>query len=1346
MKTSLQPLIATLFLTTITTLTQTAFAQQNRSIKFEHLTVADGLSQSTVLCILQDNKGFMWFCTEDGLNKYDGYKFTVYKHEPDNPNTLSANYIWSLHEDHTGILWVATGNGLNKFDPAHETFEHYRHDKNDPDSLSHNDVRAVYEDHTGTLWIGTYGGGLNQFDRKTGQFVHYQHDENDPNSLSSNKIYWHNSLYEDSSGTLWICTYGGGLNQFDRQTKTFVRYQHDNNEPNSLSDNTVSTVYEDKAGILWIATNDGLDKFDSKTFIHFHRGYTINTINQIDANRLWLGTEGKGLFEFNPRTNTSVHYRYEGNNPTGLNNNYINTIYPDKAGTLWIATWGGGLNKRDDAKKFRLYQHQENNPNSLSGNTVWSIYEDSRGDLWIGTEGAGLNKFDRETEQFVIYQSDEDNPKTLIGNDIYSIAEDRTGALWLGTWEGLEKFDPQTETFVHYQHDDNNPNSLIHNNINVIYYDSTGILWIGTWGHGLDKFDPQSETFVHYQHDDKNPNSLSHDQINTIYEDSKGILWFGTVNGLDQFDRHTEKFLHYQYDKNNPDSLSGNHIYAIYEDSHGMFWIGTAGSGLNKFNPLTGHFTHYRKNSAGIPNDTVNLILEDNQGQLWLSTNKGLSRFNPLTETFRNYEMADGLQSNDFLGSSGYKTRRGELLFGGPNGFNLFRPEELKDNPYIPPIVITDFQIFNQPVSIGGKSPLQQHISFTDKLTLSYQHSVFSYEFVALNYSSPQQNQYAYKMEGFDKDWTYVDSSRRFATYTNLDAGDYVFKVKGSNNDGLWNEQGTALKITITPPWWETSWFIASLFFVIVSLVFGGFRWRMRAIEHQKHELAVQVAQRTKELSEKTAELAKSNQQLANSNQQLEIAKEKAEVANEAKSSFLANMSHELRSPLNAILGFAQVMTRRKKLEPEDQENLGIISRSGEHLLTLINQVLDLSKIEAGRITLNETHFDLYRLLDDLEDMFRLKAEDKKLQVIFERDIAVPHYLYTDEVKLRQVLINLLNNALKFTIKGGVNVRVGVRHPDPTPPISATQSPVTIAFEVEDTGPGIAPDELEGLFEAFVQTSTGKQASEGTGLGLAISQKFAQLMGGEMTVSSEVGRGSLFTFDIHCQPAQATDMPKSTPAKQVIALAPNQPRYRILIVDDKWANRQLLIKLLNPLGFELKEAENGQQAIDFWNEWQPHLIWMDMRMPVMDGYEATQHIKAHTKGQAIAIIALTASVLEEERAVILDAGCDDFLRKPFRDSDIFELMHKHLGVRYVYEDSQEISEAKSEEKVEDLKSKLGKLPSELLAKLQQAIETANLQAMLPVIEQINDKPLANSLTRLAKGFRFDILQEIFEEG
>jgi PAS domain S-box-containing protein len=471
-------------------------------------------------------------------------------------------------------------------------------------------------------------------------------------------------------------------------------------------------------------------------------------------------------------------------------------------------------------------------------------------------------------------------------------------------------------------------------------------------------------------------------------------------------------------------------------------------------------------------------------------------------------------------------------------------------------------------------------------------------------------------------------------------------------------------------------------------------------------------------------------------------AKEVAETANQAKSTFLANMSHELRSPLNAILGFAQILTRSQKLDKESQENVGIISRSGEHLLSLINQVLDLSKIEAGRTILNENHFDLYRLLNDLEDMFHLKADDKHLLLQFERQASVPQYLYTDEVKVRQVLINLLNNALKFTVEGGITVRINAK----TINTDFKQQRAVMEFAIEDTGPGIAPEELDELFTAFVQTSTGKQAQEGTGLGLPISRKFVQLMGGEMKVSSDVGCGTTFQFQIQCQLSEAIHIKQHTHEKRIIALVSNQPRYRILIVDDKWTNRQLLIKLLNPLGFELKEAENGQQAIDIWNEWQPHLIWMDMRMPVMDGYTATQQIKDHVKGQATAIVALTASVLEEERAVVLDAGCDDFLRKPFKDGDIFDMMHKHIGVEYIYEDP--LQTATKETETDELTpDNLATLPAELLTRFEEATELSDPDKIESLIHEIrlHHPKLANRLAEFSDLFDYGTILDLVRQ-
>jgi signal transduction histidine kinase/CheY-like chemotaxis protein len=484
-------------------------------------------------------------------------------------------------------------------------------------------------------------------------------------------------------------------------------------------------------------------------------------------------------------------------------------------------------------------------------------------------------------------------------------------------------------------------------------------------------------------------------------------------------------------------------------------------------------------------------------------------------------------------------------------------------------------------------------------------------------------------------------------------------------------------------------------------------------------------------------------------------AEEAAQAANQAKSTFLANMSHELRSPLNAILGFSQLMMRSQTLPLEHVENAGIITRSGEHLLTLINQVLDLSKIEAGRTTLNENNFDLFRLLDDVEDMFQLKADDKGLQLICDRAPDVPRYVRTDQVKLRQVLINLLNNALKFTQEGGVSVNVKLEAQTQTTnnidaqAASRRVQQTTITFEIEDTGAGIAPDELDSLFEAFVQTKTGKESQEGTGLGLPISRKFVQLMGGDITVSSEVGRGTTFKFGINISVVDASDIETKQATRQVISLEPNQPRYRILIVDDKQDNRQLLIKLLNPLGFELKEASNGAEAVEIWDKWEPHLIWMDMRMPVMDGYEATKQIKSTTKGQATAVIALTASVLEEERAVVLSAGCDDFLRKPFPEVDIFEVMNKHLGVRYVYENPTQPDASLTKDEEQDVltATALAALPVEWLASLKQAIINIDLNLADTLIEQIHAEhpTLANALNRCIENFEYRKILNLIAE-
>jgi signal transduction histidine kinase/CheY-like chemotaxis protein len=578
-------------------------------------------------------------------------------------------------------------------------------------------------------------------------------------------------------------------------------------------------------------------------------------------------------------------------------------------------------------------------------------------------------------------------------------------------------------------------------------------------------------------------------------------------------------------------------------------------------------------------------------------------------------------------------------------------------------------------------------------------------------------------MEGLDKGWNQVDN-RRFASYTNVPPGDYTFRVKATNSDGVWNEQGAALRIVIPPPFWQTTWFRVLVAAGLLGMISGVFLLRIRSVEGQRRKLEVQVAERTSELRTAMVEL--------------EHSKDAAEAANRAKSTFLANMSHEFRTPLNAILGFTQIMTRDRRLPPDHRQDIQIIHRSGEHLLGLINDVLDMSKIEAGRMRLNQRGFDLTRLLTGLEEMFALRAGQKDLALHLDLDPGVPRYVIADDGKLRQVLMNLLGNAVKFTDQGQVVLRVRTASP---PLGQGEMAGQWVHFEVEDTGSGIPAGELQQIFVPFVQSSSADQAAEGTGLGLAISQQYVRLMGGEIQVSSELGRGSLFRFDLPLEAAGVGDLEKPPPSRRVAGLAPGQPAWRLLVVDDSEVNRKLLVKIFQPVGFQVREAANGVEALAVWEEWEPHLIWLDMRMPVMDGYETTRRIKATTRGMATVVIALTASALEEDKAVILSEGCDDYLRKPFREEDLFDAIARHLGVAYVYE---EIGPAAAEPGAagqpagdeQALAAQLAAASPAWLARLEHAAALGDVQAIDRLAAEVaGEQPdLAEGIARLARQF------------
>ncbi|MDX2446464.1 MAG: two-component regulator propeller domain-containing protein [Desulfobacterales bacterium] len=1310
-----------------------AYMQKSRFLRFDHIGSKEGLSSDAVWDIVQDPDGIIWVSTYAGLNRYDGSSFKVYQHEPGNPYSLAYDAVRELFVDHKGVLWVGTWQkGVQEFDRKTERFIRHEPDPDDPYSLSHGKIRAIYEDRSGELWIGTMGG-LNRYDRETGHFIRYLNDPDDPHTIGSN-IVW--SITEDSAGALWIGT-GNGLDRLDRETGRFKHFRHDPDDPYSLSHNSVRSVIEDKEGTLWAGTMGGLNRYDHETghFIRYRHDPAVpdslsyNVIFMVyedNTGNLWVGTWGGGLERFDREHQVFVHCKKTPGDPYGISSNNIFNIYEDREGTYWISTEDGGINTINPGDKpFRHYRAIPGNPNSLNSNGVRSLYVDGAGMVWVGTTSGGLDRFNPVKETFTHFQNDPGNPDSLSGNSIMAIVEDRDNILWSGGYgTGLNRFDRNTGKFQHYRHDTSAPDSLSNDSVTAIREDGAGMLWVGTWGGGLNAFDRKTGRFKHYLHDPDNKASLDNNQIFSLYEDRAGAFWVGTMGGLNRYDPATDAFIRYTNDPSDSNSIGGKVVTAFCEDSEGRFWIGLGG-GLDLFDRSSGTFTHYT-DKDGLPSAVTFGLLDDDLGNLWISTVKGLSKFNPTTKIFRNYFERDGLQSNAFSNFSAYaKSPSGRLYFGGTNGITAFYPDHILDNPVIPPVVITDFQLANKPVAIGEDSILRQSILETDSLVLSYRENVFSFEFSALNYRSPEQNRYKYRMEDFEDQWNETGSKRRFATYTNLDPGRYVFRVLASNNDGKWNEKGASIRIRITPPWWEEMWFRISAVVMMIGFIIAGFRWRVRAVEARNIQLEAQVEERTRDLT-----IAKISADEARST---------AEKANQAKSLFLASMSHELRTPLNAILGFSSMLGHDAGATPGQIEKLTIINRSGEHLLTMINDVLSLSSIEAGRIEVKNEVFDLCKMMTDVALMFRPGAEDKGLGFAMElKDDLIP-WIMGDSGKLRQILINLTGNAIRYVETGNVWLRAETR------PLENSSSMVNLLLQVEDTGPGMSEERAARVFDAFVRGDISSGDRPGTGLGLTISKQLAEMMNGEISLDSRPGLGSLFEVRIPVSPAESWTVPiPDAQTLKVMGLKDGQPKWRVLVVDDNFENRFLLTSLLEQAGFIVTEANNGHEAVGLFREWHPHLILMDMRMPIMDGYSASRAIRELPEGDDVKIIAVTASAFEEQRNEVLAAGCDDLVRKPFRSHEIYDAIAGLLHFEYCYEQEIEnLLPGKDQELDADM---LSILPKTLLKELDQAVLALDREVVFGIIQKIavRSPDIAAGLKPLVENFQLGRIQDLLK--
>jgi DNA-binding NtrC family response regulator/ligand-binding sensor domain-containing protein len=840
---------------------------QGTDLIFEQLFLEDGLSQSIVETILQDEKGFMYFGTEDGLNVYDGYRFDVLRNDPKDTNSLSYNDINALCEDREGNIWIGTFNsGLNKYNPNTKQYKRFFHNPRNAASLSHDNINAIIEAKDGSIWVGTDNGLNKIFISDSAQRIYsvkrFFNASDNPKSLSNNNVL---SLLLDNQGTLWIGTKGGlnsvNISNVSKEQVEFNRYRSTPSTPNSISKNVIRTIYQDSEGRIWIGTDFGLHmiKRNQLNGVVEFVSYLNNPADQTSLSHnevydllegepgiLWVGTNGGGISLFNTETEKFTRYLHDPLDERTLSYNEIRSLYKDRSGIMWIGTYGGGIDKVSrGTNQFLHYNHKPDDSNSLSHPIIWSIYEDSNEILWIGTHGGGLDKLDRKTNRFEHFKYSEYNPNSLSNDIVRMIYGDSKGMLWIGTHGGgVNLFDPATEIFNRYRHNPDNPNSLGFDEIRGIYEDSYRTIWIGTYGHGLDRFNRETQTFKHYRHDPDNESSISNNFIRVIYEDKSGNLWIGTEGGgLNKFNRENETFKYY---RNNPDdstSINNDYIFTIHEDPLGIIWLGTWGGGLNRFNPKDEIFSNYSLED-GLPSNAIYGILEDEQGNFWISTNNGLSRFNPTTKKFKNYNVKDGLQNNEFNGGSYFKSNSGEMFFGGINGFNSFQPNQITDNTYIPPIVITSFRKFNKKVQFD--KPLSE----IDKIELSHEDYIFSFEFAALDYTAPEKNAYAYKMEGLDDNWINTNSERRFATYTTLQPGHYTFTVKGSNSDGIWNEKAASINLIIHPPFWMTWWFRIIVIIAVLLLAFALYKRRVKRLEEKRKILAERLEEKTKHSNE----------------------------------------------------------------------------------------------------------------------------------------------------------------------------------------------------------------------------------------------------------------------------------------------------------------------------------------------------------------------------------------------------------------------------------------------------------------------------------------------------------------
>ena len=1256
--------------------------------QFDKFSSDSGLSQNVVQCTLQDKDGFLWIGTQDGLNRYDGYNFKYFKRIQGDPDSIRDNNIYCLLQDQDGLIWVGTRNGgLNYFDPTINKFSRFDLAPSDPDGMGTDFIWCLYEDERGTIWVGSNRDGLYSIDIKRSDVVHYKSDQS-PNSISFDRIW---AITGDQNGSVWIGTYGGGVNHLNTSTGKVKIF----NQENGLASDKIRSLYADSTGLIWVGTNDaGLNIITPHTEeIRLYSSdpgaasslssNSIKSINKDKLGNMWIGTSsglnlmrGQGVFE---------HFDHSDEDPGSLSHPYVRTILEDRSSILWIGT-SDGLNRLDRNNDRFLRFHTKSPKASLSQNWITSVLVDKHGYLWVGTPD-GLNRINPNRASNTVYNKNSTPP--LENSDITTLFEDpETEKVWVGTRGGLYIFDLTSGFF------ESGP--LQGQWITSVYKGPHGIYYIGTFRNGLYLFDAQlpfDQGIIAIQHNANREKSLSDNQTSFVFQDKSGSLWVGTNNGLNLAERvvtedqsDPAEFKQFYYNPNDSASLSHSSLLSVYEDENETLWLGSS-DGLNKLEKIertneTWRFTSFFERD-GLPNPVINGVLGDRKGRIWVSTNKGLSRFDPESGVFKNYDFRDGLLGNEFNSGAYHQSQDGEMFFGGLNGLNAFYPDQIKDDTFIPPVVITDLLIFNKSASLrrsDPKSPLEKVINQTEEVTFTYKQSVFALEFAALHFAIPERNQYAYKLENFNEDWIETSANNRLATFTNLDAGDYVFRVKGTNKDGVWNEAGASLNIVVRPPPWKT-WWAYTLYILTILGIFAAYvRLQMKKLEAERS-----VVFRLRELDR-------------------------------MKDEFLANTSHELRTPLNGIIGLTEslVAGAAGDLNERVRTDLGLVVSSGKRLAHLVNEILDFSKLKSAKMTLRRRPVELRSLADIVITLSTPLVGYKELEVINEIDQDLP-LVEADEDRLQQIFYNLIGNAIKFTERGRVRVCAEVIDD-------------LMKISVIDTGIGIRKEDYKRIFDSFEQAEASDTRQHGgTGIGLALTRQLVHLHGGKIEVASQLGKGSTFWFTL---PLAGEQTPRAQPISEPVSKIRKQDveeermeqlrieadaisrklltspletlrstapdigdqgdvpfypqHFTILIVDDEPVNCRVLSNFLTLEKYSVIQAENGQEALCAVKE-HSHidLVLLDVMMPRMSGYEVCRHLREDHTVHELPIIFLTAKDQVSDLVTGFAMGANDFLTKPINQNELLSRVKTHLQLL----DANRNLEQKVEARTGELKQK-----------------------------------------------------------